>query len=209
MFTGLIEGLGRVGEFARHEGGARLAVEVPEKLLEGVQPGDSVAVNGLCLTVADMPPGGLCFDLVPQSLRCSNLGALSAGDEVNLERALKLGDRLGGHLVSGHIDCTAQVQDFQRADESVLTLSVDETWGRYLFSRGSVALDGVSLTLADVQPADSGKRVFSVCLIPTTLAETNLDRVQPGDALNLETDQLARYVVESLQRTNPDRTPPG
>ena len=202
MFTGLVEAQGAVRRLEQGSQGLRLSLAVPAKLLTDLALGDSLAVDGLCLTVADIDGDTLGFDVIPESLRRSNLGRLSVGDGVNLERSLQLQSRLGGHLVSGHIDCTGEVRACDDSGtETILEVAVPGEWRRFLFAKGSVALNGVSLTLATVRPeAESAEAHFSVCLIPVTLAETNLGQLSVGDLINVETDQLARYTVETAER---------
>lgn len=193
MFTGLVEAMGTVRE-ARDEGpGRRLGVAAPE-VVDGVRVGDSIAVSGVCLTAVAVDAQGFTFQLGPETLARTNLGSLAVGDRVNLERALALGDRLGGHVVQGHVDAVGRIARRETAGEyENVAFVCDREWTRFLAPKGSIAVDGVSLTLVDVS-ADG----FSVMLIPHTLAVTTLGRKGPGDAVNLEVDVFAKQVVRYL-----------
>lgn len=196
MFTGLVQAIAEVVSLEHNGENARLVILPPPQLHARVARGDSVAVNGLCLSAVDLAAGRIGFDVIPESLRRSNLGDLQAGDRVNVETALRAGDALDGHLMSGHIDCTGEVVTVNDSDgERRLAVQIDPSWMRFVFAKGSVALNGVSLTLASVQDD-----TFAICLIPLTLADTNLGQVRPGDRLNVEIDQTARYIVETAER---------
>jgi len=194
MFTGLIEDVGSVARLERHGSSAALSVATGLPLDE-IRLGDSVAVNGVCLTVVKSGSGQLTFDVSPETLDSSGLGRLISGSRVNLERALRLSDRLGGHLVSGHIDSTATVAG--RREESgniIFTFTLAAASLRYIVPKGSVAIDGISLTVNSVN--ESG---FSVNIIPHTAAMTTLHLAKPGDQVNIETDIIGRYVERLLQ----------
>jgi riboflavin synthase len=199
MFTGLIEAIGTVDALRRSGGVARLAISVkwPDGDLPG--SGDSVAVNGACLTAVDPSATGFTADLSPETLQRTLLGKLGNGHKVNLERALKLGDRLGGHIVQGHVDSTVQLLsvlpqgEFQR-----WRLSLPAEQKQEVALKGSVALDGVSLTVAGL-----GADWFEVALIPETLEATTLGMLRPGSSLHLETDVLAKYVAQRLEGGRP------
>lgn len=196
MFTGLVEATAEVISRTKSAAGERLVLRLPQGLRSDVGQGDSVAVNGLCLSAVEIGDGRLGFDVIHESLRRSNLGSLKPGDRVNVETALRIGDPLGGHMVAGHIDCTGEVLTFSAdGTERVLRMKIDSTWRPFLFEKGSVAINGVSLTLASVE-----ENALSVCLIPVTLETTNLGQTSPGDRLNLEFDQTARYIVETTQQ---------
>lgn len=189
MFTGLVQSLGNVAAVVEQPPGRRLLIE-PSEPLGGVRIGDSVAVNGCCLTVVEIADGRWSFDAGPETLRRTNLGRLVPGSRVNLERSLAVGDPLGGHFVTGHIDGVGRVvaRDDQ-GDWTTMWFSYPAELGCQLASKGSIAVEGVSLTLVDVEPGR-----FSVALIPHTLANTTLGGRAPGDEVNLETDVLAKYV---------------
>lgn len=195
MFTGIVETVGSVVSVERHGELARLEVEAPE-ILEGVAIGDSVAVNGACLTVTRLEPPRLAFDAVRETLEKTSLGALAAGSRVNLERALRADGRFDGHIVQGHVDATGRVRAVER-DGTDVRFAVDtgEAFADQLVPKGSVAIDGVSLTVVDVA-ADG----FDVVLIPHTLKETTLGDRRPGDPVNLEADVLGKYVKKHLER---------
>ncbi len=189
MFSGLIAARGEVRGFSRRGRGAR--IEVGCKLPgEPLAAGESVAVQGVCLTVAEPVASGFAADLSPETLARSTLGALRAGDGVNLERALRLSDRLGGHLVLGHVDAAVPVVSVHRGQEfATLRVSVPAVLAPEVARKGSVAVDGVSLTVSAL-----GAGWFEVALIPATLAGTTLNDLRAGDLVNLETDVLAKYV---------------
>jgi riboflavin synthase len=197
MFTGLVETQGRVVELAPEGTGRRLLL-CATLAHEPVQPGESIAVNGACLTVVHVAGPELTFELAPETLRRTNLGLLQPGSRVNLERALRVGDRLGGHWVQGHIDGTGQLLERRPdGDWEIFHFSCPTTLARYLIPKGSIAVDGVSLTLVDVGPDR-----FSIALIPHTLTVTTLGSLKPGAVVNLEIDLLAKY-VEKLLRPSP------
>lgn len=190
MFTGLVEGMGTVAAAEPCPAGMRLQVDVGN-LAQGVKLGDSISINGCCLTVVALQGPILGFDAVPETLQRTNLGRLVPGDAVNLERSLKVGDRLGGHFVTGHIDGQGWVERREEGHEwSYFWFSCSETLTRQMASKGSIAVDGVSLTLVAVESTR-----FSVALIPHTLSVTTLGRRAVGDPVNLETDLLAKYVA--------------
>jgi riboflavin synthase len=203
MFTGIVEGTGTVAALAAADdaSGARLEVEAPF-LAGDLRLGESVAVNGCCLTVAQATAAGFAADLVAETLRRTALGGLAAGDLVNLERPMALGGRLGGHLVQGHVDGVARVLGGTGGAESAppvprdgvragyeLRIELPPELQRYVVEKGSVAVDGVSLTVAGVGPG-----WFAVALVPHTLEVTTLGRRRPGDPVQLEVDVVAKYV---------------
>lgn len=193
MFTGLVEAVGRI-ERVDDEGAGRRLTLVWEGLDEPWKLGESVAVNGCCLSVVAAEGERFELQAGPETLARTNLGAKKAGDRVNLERAAKIGDRLGGHFVQGHIDDTATVRERRREGEwEFLSFNLDPSWTPLMVPKGSIAVDGVSLTLVDVEPDG-----FSVMLIPITLAETTLGLLKPGDRVNIETDMLAKHVQKLL-----------
>ena len=194
MFTGIIEEIGTVRSIRGGGSGVVLDIEA-SRVLEGTATGDSIAVNGVCLTVT---PGSGHFtaDAMPETLRRTSLGSLRPGSKVNLERAMACGGRFGGHLVSGHVDACGRVADLVRDGIAlVMRVSVPSDVLRYVARKGSVTLDGVSLTVASVSDSDSS---FTVSLIPHTMASTTLHLLKPGSPVNVEVDMLARYVERLL-----------
>jgi riboflavin synthase len=187
VFTGIVEELGHL----RRRAGGRFDFDA-SVILDGLRIGDSVAHNGVCLTVVSIDDRGYSVDAVDETLRRSNLGDLAPGDPVNLERPLRLNDRVGGHLVQGHVDGVGEVV----APAPDLRVRVDPEISRYLVPKGSVTVDGCSLTVVDVL-ADE----FSVAVIPHTAAVTTLGRRRPGDHVNLEVDMLAKYVEKLMDRS--------
>jgi riboflavin synthase alpha subunit len=200
MFTGLVETQGRIAGRTGTPDETALRVEAP--FAPELRPGDSVAVDGVCLTVTAIGAGFFETLVSPETMRRTTLGSRDLGDAVNLERALRLGDRLGGHLVQGHVDGTAAV--LLRRDEGSgarLTVELPRGFSPYVVQKGSLALDGVSLTVAERRPD-----AFEVALVPLTLERTTLGRRKPGDRLNLELDLIGRYVLQGLEeRGRPGR----
>jgi riboflavin synthase len=192
MFTGLVEALGGVRDLS--SGGAGRRLTVAAALAAQLSLGESVAVNGACLTVVAHDAETFQFEVGPETLARTNLGALRPGDRVNLERSLRLSDRLGGHLVQGHVDGVGSVAErLPEGEWETVWFHCPPELVEQMVSKGSVAVDGVSLTLVDV-----GADTFSVALIPHTLAQTTLGFKGPGSAVNLETDLIAKYVAKAL-----------
>jgi riboflavin synthase len=193
MFTGIISAVGRIAESTPAAGGVKLRIDAGSLALDDVALGDSIAVSGVCLTVVALHPGAFEVDVSEETLACST--GFKRGAAVNLEKALRLSDRLGGHLVSGHVDGRGRVERFEAVGDSrLLEISVPRELARYIARKGSVAVDGVSLTVNDV----AGDR-FSVNVIPHTLIHTNFERLRPGSQVNVEIDLLARYVERTAQ----------
>jgi riboflavin synthase len=189
MFTGLIESIGRVTASERRGGAAVLTVATTMPVSE-IAIGDSVAVNGTCLTVTAKGGTALTFDVSPESLAGTTIEKLRSGQNVNLERALRLGDRMGGHIVTGHIDCIGTLlQSSETSGNRVLVFSLPADHARYLVQKGSVAIDGISLTVNMVSQVG-----FSVNIIPLTYTSTTLAQLKTGDRVNLETDIIGKYV---------------
>ena len=199
MFTGLIEAVGTVAALDRSAGGGRLRVDVSWSDNETPRTGDSIAVNGACLTAVDPSPTGFAADLSPETLQRTLLGKLGSGHAVNLERAIKLGDRLGGHIVQGHVDTTVRVLSIRpQGGFQTWRLSLPSQQAQEVALKGSVTLDGVSLTVAGL-----GSDWFEVALIPATLEATTLGSLRQGSELHLETDVLAKYVAQRLEGRGP------
>ena len=204
MFTGIVEELGRVVRLETVEDSARLTVEAPT-VTQDVSLGDSVSVNGCCLTVTAVHGSTFTADLMAETLTRTTLGSQAPGDSVNLERALRASDRLGGHIVQGHVDATAEVLDHHRGEHwDLLRIGLPQEIARYVAVKGSVALDGVSLTVvdvvdaSDVTPVPGAGASLSVGLIPETLRRTTLGSRRPGERVNLEVDVLAKYAERLL-----------
>lgn len=199
MFTGLIETVGTVRRLVSRGGGSRLEVDAVWPGSEIPRTGESIAVNGACLTVVDPTPAGFSADVSQETLRRTTLGELKPGDSVNLERALRIGDRLGGHLVQGHVDATVRLltvtkeSDFQR-----WRLSLSSEQAAEVVKKGSIAVQGVSLTVAETGPG-----WFEVALIPATLATTTFGSAQPGSRLHIETDIIGKYVAQQVGGNQP------
>ena len=203
MFTGIVEELGEVTALADLGDSVRLTLRGPTVVADA-RHGDSIAVNGVCLTVVEAADGGFTADVMRETLERSCLGALAVGDPVNLERPMRLDGRLGGHLVQGHVDGTGAILSRAPSEHwDVVRVSLPDELARYVVHKGSVTVDGVSLTVAAV---DAGS--FTVSLIPTTLALTTLGRKQVGDPVNLEVDVVAKYVERLMSAGSPAAPPP-
>jgi riboflavin synthase len=193
MFTGIVEELGKIISFERRGDGARINISartVTDKTLEG----DSIAVNGVCLTALDVTPDSFAADISGETLKRSTLGRLKAGAKVNLERAVTPSTRLGGHIVQGHVDSTGKfLQAVKQGDFWTVRIGFPPELARYLIYKGSIAVEGISLTIADL--ADD---YFEIAVIPKTWELTNLSTLKPGDAVNLEVDMIAKYVERIL-----------
>jgi len=195
MFTGIVETTGTLAAVHPTDAGARLVVEPAWD--HRAEPGESISISGCCLTVADLPgPGQLAFDAVHHTLRVTTLGSLEPGDRVNLEHSLRADSLMGGHVVQGHIDGVGEMIGVERDEEWRLRVRCPDQLMPFMIPKGSVAIDGVSLTLAAVDPKASW---VEVVLIPTTLEITNLNEAEVGRRCNLETDALARTIVHYLQ----------
>ncbi|HYY02384.1 MAG TPA: riboflavin synthase [Gaiellaceae bacterium] len=195
MFTGIVRELGRIAAVEGGEVGVRLVIAAPATAAESAV-GDSVSINGVCLTVTEAANGSIAFDAVPETLRRSSLGGLAPGDAVNVERALRAGEPLGGHYVQGHVDGVGTIRRSDvEGDGRRVWIDVPADLHRYLVEKGSVALDGVSLTVAELD--DDG---FAVALVPHTLAVTTFGAREPGDQVNIEVDVLAKYVERLVDR---------
>ena len=214
MFTGIVEELGQVVALehsaALEARSARLSVRGPV-VVEGTRTGDSISVNGCCLTVSELSDGVFVADVMAETLQRTGLGALAPGSRVNLERALRPGDRMGGHIVQGHVDTTGTLLARHHEEHwDVLEISVPDELMGYVAVKGSIAIDGISLTVVDVVDGagseGTGGRV-TVSLIPETLRRTTLGLTQVGEAVNLEVDVMAKYIARYLSRYVPDNVP--
>ncbi|MFI2781554.1 riboflavin synthase [Streptomyces sp. ALB3] len=193
MFTGIVEELGEVTAVERLDDASRFRLRGPV-VTEGAKHGDSIAVNGVCLTVVDLGDGEFTADVMAETLGRSSLGALAPGSRVNLERPMALGGRLGGHIVQGHVDGTGRIIEREVSEHwEIVKISLPDGLTRYVVEKGSITVDGVSLTVVDAGPDH-----FTISLIPTTLALTTLGIKKPGDPVNLEVDVLAKYVERLL-----------
>lgn len=199
MFTGIIEEIGKIKAIRRGSKSVELEIEAT-KVLEGTRVGDSIATNGVCLTVTKLGSNQFSADVMPETMHRSSLGILKPGDRVNLERALCLNSRLGGHLVAGHVDGVGKIIDKKRDDNAIwLTVSASSDILHYIIEKGSITIDGVSLTVAYVD-----RSVFKVSIIPHTQEETTLISKQVGAVVNLENDMIAKYVEKLLGAHNPE-----
>ena len=194
MFTGIIRHVGQLRAATDAPGGRRLVVDVGP-LVDGLGHGDSVCVNGVCLTVTELTGSEAAFDVMAETLEATTLGGLRATAKLNLERSLAIGDRLDGHIVQGHVDGVGKVMDLRRGDRCELAVSVGADLRAIIVAKGSVAIDGVSLTVVGVDD-----KAFRVALIPTTLDETTLGDLRPGDSVNIETDVIGKYLQRYLQQ---------
>ena len=196
MFTGIVEAVGTVRLVDARPGQTVLALHAPD-IREGLALGDSVCVDGACLTVTDLDPEGFTVGLAPETLRRTALGSVTEGSRVNLERAVPVGGRLGGHVVQGHVDGVGRIAGLRpEGDSVVVTIEVGEQMSRYIVEKGFVALDGISLTVTE-----RGDRHLAVALVPYTQTHVNLSTKQVGDPVNIEVDVLAKYVESILTAT--------
>jgi riboflavin synthase len=194
MFTGIVEEMGSVKEFRRGAGAARLTISA-STVLEATATGESICVNGVCLTVVEKDGTSFSADVAAETLKVTNLGELRIGQKVNLERAMTLSGRIGGHLVTGHVDAVGTMKEKRQEGNSWrIFIEAPESALRYVIKKGSIAVDGISLTVADVE-----KSRFSVAIIPHTAQVTTLGLRTPGDSVNLETDIIGKYVERLLQ----------
>jgi riboflavin synthase len=199
MFTGIIEEIGKIEEISKHGHNLKLRVKAP-KILTDLKVGDSININGACQTVIATNGDSFTVEAVEETLQKTNLGELKRNDEVNLERALRLSDKLGGHLVTGHIDCAGKIKSITKREGSFLyEFQLPEKFLIYLVEKGSVAVDGISLTVVEVKEYS-----FTVAIIPFTLENTTLGTKTVGDLVNIETDLIGKY-VERMSTSKKDK----
>lgn len=196
MFTGIVQGIATVEDVITAPGLNTFAIRFPQDSMEGVTIGASVAINGTCLTVTHQKGATLCFDAMQETLGLTTLNELKSGDEINFERAARIGDEIGGHLLSGHVHTTASIVDILRPENNVtLWFEVPNTWARYIFPKGYIAINGASLTIGEVQ-----ENRFNIHLIPETLRATTFGSVSLGDTVNIEIDSQTQVIVDTLAR---------
>ncbi|BBF85619.1 riboflavin synthase [Aquitalea magnusonii] len=196
MFTGIVQGMAEVVAIEEKQDFRRHVVRLPQALTGGIELGASIAHNGCCLTVTEVNDDLVAFDLMAETLRLTNLGALQVGDRVNVERAAKFGDEIGGHAMSGHIICQARVEEVLRTPNNcTVWFSLPAEFAKYVLSKGYIGIDGCSLTIGSVE----GNR-FCVHLIPETLERTIIQFRQPGDAINIEIDPQTQAIVDTVER---------
>lgn len=191
MFTGIIQEVGKLERIENKQNGVRLWVTAP-KMKEISQMGDSIATNGVCLTISDFSEDGFCADVMPETMRRTAFASLKPGNPLNLEPALRLQDRLGGHMVSGHVDSVGKILTMRPDGNAILVeTSIDESAGKMLIEKGSITIQGISLTIASCTATS-----FWVSLVGHTRSETTLGSVRIGDLVNLETDMIGKYIYE-------------
>ena len=195
MFSGIVQEFSKKTEVKSKDYGINLSVKVTKKFTKGLKKGDSVAVNGVCLTVKKFNSDTINFDVIHESLKLTNLKSLNPELPLNLERSLKMGDEIGGHLVSGHIHSKGKIIDFKKSKETLLRIELPKSIKGYILKKGYVALNGISLTVVNVD-----SKSFSVSLIPETLENTNLKFLKKGDLLNIEADQQTVAIVETVKK---------
>ncbi len=201
MFTGIVQGTAEVVQIDEKENFRTHVVKLPEAILPGLAPGASVAHNGCCLTVVTIDGDKVSFDLMQETLKVTNLGELKVGDKVNVERAARFGDDIGGHAMSGHILCTAEVTKvIESPNNHQVWFRIPEQWTKYVFTKGYIGIDGISLTIGDVAGSE-----FNVNLIPETLQRTNIGSRQKGERINIEIDPQTQAIVDTVERVMAER----
>nr|VFJ73191.1 MAG: riboflavin synthase alpha chain [Candidatus Kentron sp. FW] len=201
MFTGIVQGTARVVAIDEKERFRVHTLEMPTTQVGGLKPGASVAHNGCCLTVTQVEGNRVSFDLMHETLRVTNLGELATGDQVNIERAARFGDEIGGHAMSGHIIATARVVRVEPTENNhQVWFQVPESIRKYIFDKGYIGIDGISLTVGNVEG-----ETFDVSLIPETLKRTNIGTRKPGDRVNIEVDPQTQAIVDTVERVLEDR----
>ncbi|MFL1406276.1 riboflavin synthase subunit alpha [Marinobacter sp. M1N3S26] len=203
MFTGIVQGVATVDSVDSRPGLTTFVIAFPPGSVDGVTIGASVSIDGTCMTVTAQQGNRLWFDAMQETLRLTTLGRLTPGSRVNFERAARIGDEIGGHLLSGHVHTTARVVGREQPENNcTLTFEVPEAWHKYLFAKGYIAVNGASLTIGDVE---DGR--FNVHLIPETLRATTFADVQVGDEVNIEVDSQTQTIVDTLARMGYDKPP--
>ena len=198
MFTGIVKGIGKIVKVTPSRGACQYRIAMDEHLLNDLQIGASIAIDGTCLTVVSFTPNEATFDAIYETLEKTNMKFLKEGDLVNIERAARFGDEIGGHILSGHIFCTAPIESIQRTENNcVIWLRCPALWTKYLFPKGYIALNGASLTLVDV---DKENGLFSVHLIPETLAKTTFSMKKPNDHINVEIETQTQVIVDTIEK---------
>lgn len=199
MYTGIVQEIGRVGKIDKVENGQKLEISVSGEFLKNLSCGDSIALNGVCHTVVGLLDAGVRVDSGFETLKITTMGSLQAGGAVNLERSARFGQEIGGHAVSGHVDGAAEIVEISIAENlRIVRVSVPQHLKRYIFNKGFICLHGASLTVNDL---DLEAGTFEVCLIPETLAKTNLGSFSVKDKLNLEIDRMGQVMVDTIERT--------
>jgi len=207
MFTGIVQELGEVAAIQRYGDAVRLTIRGSTHYMQDTELGESIAVNGVCLTATGILDGTFTADVMGETLNRSGLGQLAEGAPVNLERPVRLADRLGGHLVQGHVDAAATVISRTRAEHwDQVRISLPQGIAKYVVEKGSIAVDGASLTVSALSPPGTGEPWFEVSLIPETLKRTTLGTRSPGDTVNLEVDVVAKYVERLLNGQSAEGT---
>ena len=203
MFTGIVQGVCPVVSCETHAGIARVAVDLDD-LARGLELGASIAINGACVTVTEIDGSLVGFDLIKETIELSNLGELAAGTTVNVERSFRVGDEVGGHILSGHVAGVAVVTQIKSDDgHRLVTMAIQREWMAYLMLKGFVALDGASLTIAEI---DRAAATIAVSLIPETLARTTFGRLEVGDRINLEVDSRTQVIVDTVREVLKDES---
>lgn len=203
MFTGIVQGQARVVAVDKRPGLSTLVLEFPKERVQGIEIGASVSINGTCLTVTRQQGAQLYFDAMQETLRLTTLGDLKEDDHVNFERAARIGDEIGGHLLSGHVHTTATVLRVEASENNLtLTFQVPKAWMKYIFAKGYIAVEGASLTIGDVT-----EDTFNVHLIPETLRVTTFASLAEGERVNIEIDSQTQTIVDTLARMGYDKPP--
>ena len=200
VFTGIVEGTGLVTKVSSSRNMAKISIQMPVDFSNGIKIGASVCVDGVCLTVSSINKNELSFDVIMETLNVTTFNEIKVNDVVNVERSMKLGDEIGGHILSGHVSTTASISEIDNPENNhIISFSIDSETIRYIFPKGYIALNGVSLTVGDV---DKSNKTFNVYLIPETLRLTNLGSKGVGDKINLEIETQTRNMVDTVSEIN-------